>query len=58
MLVVPLFLPKVASLLVDLDFIGRLSPSVSPLLLVILVLEAIFEVCKILILNIIQGTRT
>ena len=58
MLIVPPFLPEVASLLVDLDFIGRLSPSDSPLLLVILVLEAIFEVCEILILNIIRGTRT
>ena len=39
---VPPFLPKVASLLVDLDLMVRLSPSDLPLLLVILVLVAIF----------------
>ena len=46
MFVVPPFLPEVASRLVDLDFIGRLSPSNSPLLLVTLVLEAILESAK------------
>ena len=53
----PSFLPKVASLLVDLDLIGRLSPSDSPLLLVILVLVGIFGICKILILKLYSGHK-
>ena len=53
----PPFLPGVASLLVDLEVIGRLSPSDSPLLLVILVLAAIFGICKILILKLYSGHK-
>ena len=55
--VVPPFLPEVASLLVDLKFIGRLSPSDSPLLLVTLVLEAILGFCKILLLEYYSGHK-
>ena len=47
----PPFLPEVASLLVSLDLMGRLSLSDLPLLLVTLVLVAIFGICKILILK-------
>ena len=53
----PPFLPEVASLLVDLKVIGRLSPSDSPLLLVILVLVAIFGICEILILKLYLGHK-
>ena len=53
----PPFLPKVASLLVDLEVIGRLSPSDSPLLLVILVFVAIFGICEILILKLYSGHK-
>ena len=53
----PPFLPKVASLLVGLDLMGRLSSSDSPLLLVTLVLVAIFGICKILILKLYSGHK-
>ena len=53
----PPFLPEVASRLVDLEVIGRLSPSDSPLLLVILVLVAIFGICEILILKLYSGHK-
>ena len=53
----PPFLPEVASLLVGLDLIGRLSPSDSPLLLVTLVLVAIFGICEILILKLYSGHK-
>ena len=53
----PPFLPEVASLLVGLDLMGRLSLSDSPLLLVTLVLVAIFGVCKILILKLYSGHK-
>ena len=43
------FLPEVASLLVGLVLMGRLSPSDLPLLLVILVLVDIFGVYEILL---------
>ena len=55
--VVPLFLPKVASHLVDLEFIGRLSLSDSPLLLVTLLLEAILGFCEILLLKYYSGHK-
>ena len=42
----PLFLPKVVSFLVGLILMGKLSPSDSPLLLVILVLVDILYVMK------------
>ena len=54
---VPPFLPEVASLLVSLVLMGRLSPSDSPLLLVTLVLVDIFGACKILLLKIYSGHK-
>ena len=53
----PPFLPKVASLLVGLDLMGRLSLSDSPLLLVTLVLVAIFGICEIPILKLYSGHK-
>ena len=54
---VPPFLPEVVSRLVDLEFIGRLNPSDSPLLPVTLVLEPILGFCEILLLKYYSGHK-
>ena len=58
----PLFLPEMVSFLVGLVLVGRLSPSDSPLLLMILVLVDIFifvmKYTKFYFNYLFHGTRT